>query len=106
MRIRTMGDATSVLAKTGDCDVPHIGTFVLPVVGAGHIAVGQNTGSRCGAAVGVEIEVSWTKYGYSGGVMDRKDVAALRDYLTALLEGSVEQIDATGDPGSAAHLPG
>jgi len=33
-------------------------------------------------------------------------MAALRDYLTALLEGSVEQIDATGDPGSAAHLPG
>ena len=56
------------------------------VVGAGRVQLSGHAGWRCGQAVGVSFEVSWTKYGMSGGVMDRSEMRKLRDYLNELLD--------------------
>lgn len=56
------------------------------VVGAGRVQLSDHAGRRCGQAVGVSFEVSWTKYGMCGGVMDRSEMRKLRDYLNELLD--------------------
>jgi len=53
----------------------------LPVIGAGDLIVhaplnGVNT---CGKATGMCVDVSWTKYGESGGVMDVTHLKELAD---------------------------
>ena len=67
---------------------PRSTEHVFAVSGAGWIAIGATAKNRCGTAFGVSVECSWSKYGYSGGVMDRSDMARLRDLLSELL-GSV-----------------
>ena len=62
---------------------------VFEIVGAGYIAFGSHTGCRCGKALGCTFDNSWNEWGYSGGVMDRKEMERLRDHLTAILEHNV-----------------
>ena len=68
------------------------------VVGAGRIKLGNNAQWQCGDAIGVPFEVSWTKYGMSGGVMDRTEMRKLRDYLNELL-------DVDHKPNPTGHAP-
>ena len=54
------------------------------VQGAGYVAL-RNTGiSMTGSAHGISFDVSWSRFGYSGGVMDvseiRRLVSALSDW--------------------------
>ena len=56
------------------------------VVGAGRVQLSGPAWWRCGQAVGVSFEVSWTRYGMTGGVMDRSEMQKLRDYLNELLD--------------------
>lgn len=55
------------------------------VQGAGEIAFSNNIKHATGTASGCLVEPSWSAYGFSGGVMDRKEMKRLRDHLDALL---------------------
>lgn len=97
MRIRKLSDAESVEANCihHGSKLPSIGSLVLPVPGTGgHIEFEQGH-SMCGGAKGISISSSWARYGYSGGVLDRRDVIELRDYLTQWLDGTLEIISET-----------
>lgn len=65
---------------------PPDGHVLFKVVGAGFLAISENIGHLCGDADGCSIQPSWSKYGYSGGVMDRKEMERLRDHLTVILK--------------------
>ena len=71
------------------------------VVGAGRVQLSGNAGWRCGQAEGVAFEVSWTRYGMSGGVMDMAEMRKLRDYLNELLD--VDYKPNPGGLGTAAR---
>lgn len=51
------------------------------------IRVAMGDRSWCGSACGLPIGVSWGEHGYAGGVIDRKEIAALVKVLNDYLEG-------------------
>jgi hypothetical protein len=71
--------------------IPPRNSIVFEVRGAGWIAFGANALSRTGKAIGCTVDPSWTKYGYSGGVMDRAEMIKLRDHLTAILANTKDE---------------
>ena len=68
---------------------PPENSAVFEITGAGFIAFGSNTNHQCGKSIGCAFDNSWNEWGYSGGVMDRKEMERLRDHLTAVLEHNV-----------------
>lgn len=74
--------------KTKDGNYPSpSGQAAFNVAGAGTFLLGQWP-CLTGGACGLSFDVSWGKYGYSGGVIDRKELTALRDYINAYLENT------------------
>lgn len=95
MRIRTAADAEKCrerLAPANYRDLPDIGSLSLLVSGAGFIEIGQRT-AWCGSSHGLSVYCSWSRHGYSGGVMDRAMLKELRDHIDAFLNGELEIID-------------
>lgn len=84
IRITNEGESRKC-AKTREGHYPRIegqAAFVVP--GAGTLTIGQHW-SHTGGATGLSLAVSWGSHGYAGGVIDRAELIALRDYITAYL---------------------
>lgn len=77
----------AVTAHDGRLTQPSDDDNVFPVSGAGFVAIGPGR-SRCGGAWGISFDVSWSKWGYSGGVMDVADVIRLRNFLNRWLDSN------------------
>lgn len=58
---------------------------IFEVQGAGAIAIGNNLNWICAQAKGAQFEVSWSRSGFSGGVMDKKEMLRLRNHLNEVL---------------------
>ena len=54
------------------------------VAGAGKVLIDTNL-TITGGACGIAFDVSWSRYGMSGGVMDHAEVIRLRNVLDAWL---------------------
>lgn len=86
MLLDSYSATTRYPASFGGQLYPTVGSFVLPVAGAGFFAIGPR--SECGGSVGLSLDVSWGKHGYAGGVLDRSDVLRLRDFLSQYLDAA------------------
>jgi hypothetical protein len=64
---------------------PDLGSMVLPVVGAGHLALGTYP-VRSGDAQGLYLGVSWGNNGYAGGVLDVDEARQLIRFLEKFIE--------------------
>ena len=63
------------------------------VQGAGHVAL-RNTGiSMTGSSHGISFDVSWTRFGYSGGVMDVSEIRRLVSVLSDWLEKNGDEAE-------------
>ena len=51
------------------------------VEGAGEIRFGKDINWQCGKAKGFGFSVSWTKYKFAGGVIDKKEALKLADFI-------------------------
>lgn len=56
------------------------------VAGAGKIEIGKNCNSNTGKAFGFTFGVSWGRFGYSGGVLDREDAKKMADFIISEYE--------------------
>ena len=63
------------------------------VVGAGQLAFGNSAKNRCGGAVGVSADCGWSRWEFSGGVMDRSEMIRLRDHLDSLLNTNPQPLE-------------
>lgn len=70
----------TVTRPGGGSSSPRKDAFVVEIVGAGWLALSPNC--SCGHADGIAVDPSWSPHGYSGGVMDIKDMIAMRNWLT------------------------
>lgn len=92
-RIQNEEDAIRFAVSWRDApSTPRLGSLVTEVVGAGWLEFGGSTKCCCGDAVGVVVNCSWSQFGYSGGVMDRRAVLELRDFLTKCLDGTLDPL--------------
>lgn len=67
--------------------------MMFPVIGAGYLAIRFNYISHCGTAQGASVDASWSKYGYSGGVMEIEDMIELKKQIETYVNdfGTKEQ---------------
>lgn len=65
------------------------------VAGAGEVRLDTDDVCVCAKSVGLSISVSWGSYGFGGGVIDAKEVEAMRDALSLWLESKSDQIEET-----------
>lgn len=56
------------------------------VAGAGKIEISKQIGWSCGDADGFHFGVSWGKYGYAGGVIDKAVAKKLADHIYKTLK--------------------
>ena len=61
-------------------------SILFEVQGAGHIAISPSSTYSSGTARGCAFDCSWTRYGYSGGVMDIEEMIRLRALMDHLIE--------------------
>ena len=62
------------------------------VAGAGYLAFDDSSCATTGNAVGISVKCGWARHGNTGGVMDIKEVQALRDLLAAWLAECKEDV--------------
>lgn len=58
---------------------------VFEVIGAGEIRIGADAESICGDRAGFTFAVSWGKYGFAGGVLNRDQAKALAEHILSVL---------------------
>lgn len=60
----------------------------LNVPGAGHLLISHNCSIRCGGVEGFSFDVSWSKFGLSGGVISKQEAVALANHILEAVKQS------------------